>query len=685
MLRDVFYYGKKPNVHPREKFASSLEDARSQSNTEHFWIINEFCDYRDFDWDFDFEFLPDEDVWAEEHINVWPSEHQKDSGTWLCNTDNISPLIIYRADVNPVKRKNEKNSNWVLKDLVDETKFDFSWHPDPTDPPYIYKWGCKFFPAELKHVLEYHTDNPVGEKYMNQIVDLIPDWDQWRIPAFLDTSNFDFSWRPNPIEPPMIWQFGTQWQKTNGPRYISPEIPIMKNGEPIGATKYIDVGYNVNHLSNPNAFTIITELPIKEFDYSWHPDATEQPYIYVFGNQWYSAEIMPTIEYRMAGATQIKYVNEIVATLDVDMAKWDVPNGMDKEKFDFSWIPNPKDPPYIYQFGTQWQKTGGPRYLVDDATEIKYIDTLKATKLHSDKYWEMPEKLKITEFDTSWHPDATSKPYIYQFGTQWVLTGGPRYVMPDATEVKYVDIDEHHAITAPDMTHWTVPDLIGHFDYSWHPHPDDPPFIYQFGTQWQKTDGPVFTADGADEMSPIKYIDTRIIKATRLPSETNWEIPSNIDVSSFDFSWHPDATSPSYIYQFGTLLDKENGPRYITPGNRGVVVQLERTELKEEIFPRYFVETTLEDLIKKHPNEIFWALNSELDYTEFDFDWRPNIEQSHYVHAFGSSESEVTQTYLVNSNMWDNGFKELNWVKDTALSDESLFKMFKKSDMFFVD
>jgi len=35
MLRDVFYYGSKPNVHSREKFATSLEDARKQCTTEH--------------------------------------------------------------------------------------------------------------------------------------------------------------------------------------------------------------------------------------------------------------------------------------------------------------------------------------------------------------------------------------------------------------------------------------------------------------------------------------------------------------------------------------------------------------------------------------------------------------------------------------------------------------------------
>ena len=155
MLRDVFYYGKKPNVHPREKFAENLADARSQATTEHFWIINEFCDYRGFDWDFDFEFLPDEDVWAEEHNNVWPSQHQKDSGTWLCPKDH-SEIIIYRSDVAPVKRKNTRIGDvWVVLETIDETKFDFGWHPDPADPPYIYVWGNQWYPGTTMPTVEY--------------------------------------------------------------------------------------------------------------------------------------------------------------------------------------------------------------------------------------------------------------------------------------------------------------------------------------------------------------------------------------------------------------------------------------------------------------------------------------------------------------------------------------------------
>jgi hypothetical protein len=154
MIRDVFYYGNKPNAHPREKHAIDLADARQQCTTEHFWIINEYCDYTKFDWDWDFDFLPDDEVWTSEYNNVWPSNRHKDSGTWLCPKQDID-TIIYRADVEPIYRKNIKNDNWVILEKIDELKFDFSWEPDPYDPPYIYKWGCKFYPTELKHCVEY--------------------------------------------------------------------------------------------------------------------------------------------------------------------------------------------------------------------------------------------------------------------------------------------------------------------------------------------------------------------------------------------------------------------------------------------------------------------------------------------------------------------------------------------------
>jgi len=947
MLRDVFYFGEKPNVHPREKHATSLSDARSQATTEHFWIINEFSDYRNFEWDFDFEFLPDEDVWAEQHNNVWPSQHQKDSGTWLCPKE-YSSIVIYRTDVTPVKRRNIKTSNWVQLDTIDESKFDYSWHPDPSDPPYIYKWGCKFYPAQIKHVLEYHVEGATTVKYMNETVELlsneywleyypvdkehfdytwrpdpldppyiyvwgnkhvdgkvaptieyhtpgaterkhlpelvqlesnpsnfvhnedsygidyswIPDptsppyiyvwgnqWnkpedkisiqyivegateykymedrairrpclDNWLVPDNLDTSKFDFSWEPSPAEPAFIYEFGTQHQQTGGPKYIVPGAsktkfietqkaialptqtnwklfedidttkfdfswhpddtappyiyvwgnqwnkpedktsvqyivegateykymetravrkPCMDNwilsdnldtskfdfswepspaepafiyefgtqwqktGGPVyvvqGASKkkYIDIQTAIA-LPDSSNYSVAESVKVAEFDFSWHPDATEEPYIYVFGNQWYNSITMPTVKYTVPGATQIKFVDTVVAKLAPDMTNWSVPDNLDTSKFDFSWIPDPNDPLYIYQFGTQWQKTGGPKYIVPYATEIKYVDVQRAKILPNKTNWSTPYNIELQDFDYSWHPDATEEPYVYQFGTQWQDIGGPRYTVPDATEVKYIPTDVIHAKSAPSIDKWIVPDDIDRsFDFSWHPHPEDPDYIYQFGTQWQKTGGPKYISDKKYiDLLPTKFVDGSILRAKRLQSTTNWEIPDNIDSSLFDFSWHPDDTEPPYIYQFGTVLEEihlKDGPKYVTPGNNGEIIYAENILLEDAValptvVPKYYIKTTLEDLLAEHSKEVFWALRDNIDYSNFDFDWIPTKEQSYNINVFGSAESELTQTYFVDANNYFNGYTDRTYLEDKKIEEMNLSEMFIKPDMFFVD
>jgi hypothetical protein len=253
MIRDVFYYGAKPNAHPREKLALDLADARSQCTTEHFWIINEFCDYTNFDWDWDFDFLPDEDVWAEEHNNVWPSYYQKDSGTWLCSEEN-SQVIIYRADVDPVPLKDVIANNWKIIENIDKSKFDFKWHPDPTADPYIYVFGNQWYSGMIMPTVEYHVEGATDKKYLTDII------------AYLL---------------PMTELFNTLYETT-------------------------------------------------DFDYSWRPDPTSPPYIYVFGNTQYPGTVMPTIEYHVEGATERKYIENILPKLKPQQHKFNILEVIDR-------------------------------------------------------------------------------------------------------------------------------------------------------------------------------------------------------------------------------------------------------------------------------------------------------------------------------------------------------------------
>jgi len=990
MLRDVFYFGNKPNVHPREKPAKNLEDARSQCTTEHFWIVNEFCDYSNIDWDFDFDFLPDEESWHVEHNNIWPSVHQKDSGTWLCPKD-YSGYLIYRTDVSPLKRF-PIESNWIVLEKIDKLKFDFTWHPDPTDPPYIYKWGCKFYPVEVKHVLEYHVPGATQEKYiydivelepdydritevqkidrtkfdiswrpdpreppyvyvwgnkhipgnikstleyavpgaesfkyMEQLLDVVPEWDLWVEHIPVDKSKFDFTWRPDPREPAYIYVFGNQhnppelehtleYHSPGATRYkyvhdiiapVKPERnkfellhPIIEDSfdfswrpdptDPpyvyvFGNTQYEaetmpTVTYTVENAIDkkyvhsqraklaPSYENWIELIPIDKdsFDFSWRPDPTDPPYIYVFGNTQYEAETMPTVTYTVENATDKKYVHSQRAKLKPSYKNWIIDEPIDENRFDFSWVPNPFSPPYIYEFATQWQPNGGPKYIVEGATEIKYVDSQKAIRLPDRKNWIIPGTVEPDSFDYSWHPDNTAPPYIYEFGTQWQKTGGPTYIVPGATEKSHISVIK--AKRLPNKKNYVDLLDIEEFDYGWHPDDTEPPYIYVFGNQWNnatteptieyrmpgatkrkyitdiiakvrptkdqwKTLIPVESFDYSwrpDPYSPSyiyvfgnqwndatteptieyrmpgatkrKYITDIIAKVQ--PTTEQWK--TLISIESFDYSWRPDPYSPSYIYVFGnqwndatteptieyhvpsaterkyitdiiakvqptteqwktlipiesfdyswrpnpysppyiyvfgnqwndaateptveyhvpsaterkymdfpvaipkadltywTVNNKEdfstfdfswrpnpfsppqiyqwedNGPRYTVPGATEVVLMQYTGKTKKKAISVYKIVTTLENLIKEHPDEVFWAINPDLNYEKFDFSWRPNEENFRHINVFGNEYSKDTQTYYINGPMYMLGYREYNYIETQTIKVDSNLSM----------
>jgi hypothetical protein len=197
-------------------------------------------------------------------------------------------------------------------------------------------------------------------------------------------------------------------------------------------------------------------------DYSWVPDPGDPPLIYVFGNQWWPAEIMPTVEYRVPGATESKYVSWPRASLLSDSSNWTVPDSVDPTGVDFSWVPDPGEPAYIYQFATQHQKTGGPVYTVPGAVEVKYLAELKirtvgkATAIYEidhmdgaagqipnttrrvryfDNYrdtlirlaksigteheyvWVCSSICDYTDFDFSWHPEQWQSTMLHVFAS----------------------------------------------------------------------------------------------------------------------------------------------------------------------------------------------------------------------------------------------------------------------------
>jgi hypothetical protein len=198
-----------------------------------------------------------------------------------------------------------------------------------------------------------------------------------------------------------------------------------------------------------------------EWDYSWVPDPGDPPLIYVFGNQWWPAEKMPTVEYHVPGATRRKYMTWPRAQLLPDQSRWTVPPNI--ADVDFSWVPDPGEPPYIYQFATQHQKTGGPVYTMPGATEVKYLAELKIRTVGN----------------------ATA---IYEIDH---LDGGVGQIPGVTRRIRYFDnyrdtlIRLAKSIGSEHEYVWVCSSICDYtdFDFSWHPE------------QWQSTMLHVFASD----------------------------------------------------------------------------------------------------------------------------------------------------------------------------------------------
>jgi hypothetical protein len=715
---DVFYFdsGLKPNLFAHERAVESIQHAQQLSRTRYFWVVNYLADYSDWDW------LYEPVPWQAHHMHIWPSQHHDYSGTYLVPTQPtdqinfhseivpnrsvrhnwkilhpiiedewdwtwaphpLAPPYIYvwgnqhwSAEQMPTveyhvagatERKYmpgpaqlvPNSAHWTTIDCADTRSIDFSWVPDPGEPPYIYVWGNQWHPAEIMPTATYCVPGATEHKFMSDQVPVLPNKQHWHILEEIDHNKWDWSWVPSPLDPPYVYVWGNQWNNAEHKASITYTVP--------GATdvKYMD--RRTHRLPQPQLFR--HNLAVSKFDYSWEPNPFDPPMTYVWGNQWNPAVLEPTVIYS-TGGTEIKYMDNIVATVAQDTTTWTLLD--DIEEFDYSWRPNPTDPPYIYVFGNQWltpEQRPALKYCVPGATEIKYISHPRARR--------KGDQLRFVQhypvsFDWSWEPDPGSPPFNYVFGNQYYsaeVMPTVEYHMPAATERKYMDISAE--LLPCHDNHWhTMIDC--EWDYTWRPEPGSPPYIYVWGNQWwsaEKMPTVEYHMPGATER---KYMTAPV--ANLLVNMTNWYVPAYIDTTDMDFSWQPDPGEPPYVYQFATQHQKTGGPQYRVPGaTEFKYVDMMRADVKKEAAPifeidhldgaagqiennvrrvRYFdnYRDTLIRLAKSLVGqyEHVWVCSSICDYSGFDFSWHPERWQSTMLHVFASNEQKFGDTFYMH-------------------------------------
>ena len=508
---------------------------------------------------------------------------------------NVVPFEKEVASIEEAQQQSRTRYCWVVNTYSDYTGWDFLWEPKPWESHQRHAWASQWqkdsetylVPKQGYQETNYHTDRTITR---------LPSDEHWEDTEY-GIEEFDYSWHPDPTEPPLIHQFGTQWQLTGGPRYKIPNADTVKYVEYPRAVK-----------TSVEDCWEDSEYEIEDFDYTWHPDARDPLLIHQFGTQW---QLTGGPCYKTPDAVNVKYISSPRAVKTSVEDHWEMPEH-DIEDFDYTWHPDARDPLLIYQFGTQWQLTGGPCYKTPDAVNVKYISSPRATKISVEDRWEDSE-YEIEDFDYTWHPDDRDPDMNYQFGTQWQLTGGPRYKLTDSDTVKYISSPRATKISVEDC--WEMPEHdIEDFDYTWHPDDRDPNMNYQFGTQWQLTGGPRYKITDSDT---VKYVSSP--RATKTSVDDKWQMPEH-EIKDFDFTWHPDDRDPAMNYQFGTQWQLTGGPRYKLTDSDTIKYVDQPRATKVSVDDNWEVPATVED---------------------FDYTWHPDDRDPDMLYQFGTQHQKT--------------------------------------------
>ena len=255
---DVFYFGDKPGLFAFEQPATSLEDAANKSKTSHYWYIYGGNDYTGFD--FDYTPVP----WETTHLHVWPSQWQRNGEVYLANKRTYQNQEWHFHTEQQVIRKPDR-SLWVIPDSIDDSEFDYSWHPDRTEPDYEYhfptQWqreGGPVYPgtAGIKYMTnqriragatqifymdfmngsiarhqydvlkEHHPDIKLTryvDSHLNvfrRIMKLATTEYVWIISSVCDYTQFDFTWHPSEAQKEMIHCFPSDNEPRGDTFYI---------------------------------------------------------------------------------------------------------------------------------------------------------------------------------------------------------------------------------------------------------------------------------------------------------------------------------------------------------------------------------------------------------------------------------------------------------------------------------
>jgi hypothetical protein len=510
---------------------------------------------------------------------------------------------------------------WWVNYLTDYTDWNFLWEPVPWESQYTHTWPSQHHAYSGTYLVPKHVDD-IEYKFRDQILPLKSMLNNYK--QLVEHIEFDTTWHPHPHDPPFIYVFGNQWWPANKMPTIEYHVP--------GAVdrKYMDHPQAKLLPRHNNQWHTVIEC---DWDYSWRPDPGDPPYIYVFGNQWHRAETMPTVEYHVPGATERKFMRYPRAELLPDETLWTIPDAVNRDDVDFSWVPDPGSPPYIYQFATQHQKTGGPQYCMSGATDIKYIDQIR---------------IKTSRVATA----------IYEIDHM----DGHAGIIPNTTKTvryfdNYLDTLRRLARSIPEEHEfvWICSSVCDYsdFDFSWHPE------------QWQATMLHVFASDGEKFGDTFfMHVPTFLYRSERLQL-LDWydlnfvgiSVPRySLPVVRHSFDTHVEAvktikwdgplavfTTESVEHTPPVPLWREKTKTIVPLGTGASQIIVPKTAvpyIKTQLYDYPHIDRTQRHLHNEHPLDIVFIDNGE-PMAEYNWLQLPHVSIPNEIHRSSGINGRV--------------------------------------------
>jgi len=243
---DVFYYGPKPNRFAYEQPADSLEDAAVKSRTRYYWYIYGGNDYAGFD--FDWQPAP----WQQEYVHVFPSQWQRTGGIYFAQKDTAH-LRQWNFCTDQSVYRLEDRTKWIVPADVDDSEFDYSWHPDEIEADYEYH-----FPTQWQRQGGPVYRGTAGVKYAA---------DQSIKAGSTQIFYMDFL---NPGSQEQFKQLQQQHLTIKSTRYVDNHLNVFKRIVNLATTEYVWITSSICDYTN--------------FDFTWHPAVEQREMIHVFSN-----------------------------------------------------------------------------------------------------------------------------------------------------------------------------------------------------------------------------------------------------------------------------------------------------------------------------------------------------------------------------------------------------------------